>query len=128
MSRLPNRGLRCLQNEFCFSHGHVEVECPVFQPLLLPVYLRDIFYCARHLWKAEYEKKKKKAREKKNSKLVIESNFNQGTLRGIWTSVYYSKCLLNPNLIKKIKREIDINGEKKTEKKEQSTTVEKNVL
>lgn len=48
---LAGRRLRGLGQELRLRHGHVEVKGPVFQPLLLPVDLRDVLSGTRHLWK-----------------------------------------------------------------------------
>lgn len=53
---LAGRGLCGLGQELRLCHGHVEVKGPVFQPLLLPVDLRDVLSGTRHLWKNSRER------------------------------------------------------------------------
>lgn len=48
---LAGRRRRRLGQKLRLRHGHVEVKGPVFQPLLLPVDLRDVLPGTRHLCK-----------------------------------------------------------------------------
>lgn len=63
---LAGRGLCGLGQELRLRQGHVEVKGPVFQPLLLPVDLRDVLSSARHLWK--------NSREKGDDNVSVQSN------------------------------------------------------
>lgn len=76
VGRLPGCGLRRLRQKLRFGHGHVEVQRPVFQPLLLPVHLRYVFSCARHFWRQQGERERKNRKEGEEG-WVCESKFNQ---------------------------------------------------